>query len=123
VGAADIDWGAFNQTNSENGDPCHPSSYGYSKIAEYVADLLRRRGPGLHGPLTHNEAERALRHWLILRRIGYGTRTMVGSRSFALLASIIDTCRKRKVSPWPYLAEVIARGRRGQEAPALPSPA
>ena len=76
-----------------------------------------------HWPLTNNEAERALRHWVILRRISYGTRTMVGSRSFALLASIIDTCRKRKVSPWPYLAEVIARGRRGQKAPVLPAPA
>jgi hypothetical protein len=76
-----------------------------------------------HWPLTNNEAERALRHWVILRRISYGTRTMVGSRSFGLLASIIDTCRKRKVSPWPYLAEVIACGRRGQEAPLLPSPA
>jgi hypothetical protein len=50
-------------------------------------------------------------------------RTMVGSRSLALLASIIDTCRKRKVSSWPYLADVIARGRRGQEAPLLPVPA
>jgi transposase len=76
-----------------------------------------------HWPLTNNEAERALRHWVILRRISYGTRTMVGSRSFALLASIIDTCRKRGVSPWPYLAEVIACGRRGQEAPVLPAPA
>ena len=76
-----------------------------------------------HWPLTNNEAERALRHWVILRRISYGTRTMVGSRSFALLASIIDTCRKRKASPWPYLAEVIARGRRGQKAPVLPAPA
>jgi len=76
-----------------------------------------------HWPLTNNEVERALRHWVILRRISYGTRTPVGSRSFALLASIIDTCRKRKVLPWPFLADVIARGRRGQEAPLLPAPA
>ena len=26
-------------------------------------------------PLTSNEAERALRHWVIARRIGMGTRT------------------------------------------------
>ncbi|MEA3411617.1 MAG: IS66 family transposase, partial [Pseudomonadota bacterium] len=68
------------------------------------------------------EAERALRHWVILRRISYGTRTPVGSRAFALLASVIDTCRKRKASPWPYLAQVIACGRRGQEVPSLPAP-
>ena len=28
-----------------------------------------------HLPITNNEAERALRHWVILRRISYGTRT------------------------------------------------
>ena len=74
-----------------------------------------------HLPLTNNEAERALRHWVILRRISYGTRTPQGSRAFALLASIIDTCRKRKASPWRYLAEVIDRARRGEEVPLLPA--
>lgn len=56
-------------------------------------------------PLTNNETERALRHWVIARRIGMGTRTDQGSRVFALLASVIETCRKRNASPWPYLAE------------------
>lgn len=74
-----------------------------------------------HLPLTNNEAERALRHWVILRRISYGTRTSQGSRVFALLASIIDTCRKRKASPWRYLAEVIDRRRRGEQVPLLPA--
>jgi transposase len=73
-----------------------------------------------HLPLTNNEAERALRHWVILRRITYGTRTPQGSRAFALLASIIDTCRKRQACPWRYLAEVIDRGRRGYPLPSLP---
>jgi transposase len=45
--------------------------------------------PGL--PLTPNEAERALRHWGIARCIG--TRTPQGTRAFALLASVIETCR------------------------------
>jgi hypothetical protein len=74
-----------------------------------------------HLPLTNNEAERALRHGVILRRITYGTRTPQGSRAFALLASIIDTCRKRQASPWRYLAEVIDRGRRGYPLPSLPA--
>lgn len=74
-------------------------------------------------PLTNNEAERALRHWVISRRISFGTRTAQGSRAFALLASVIETCRKRNVSPWPYIAEVISQRRKGHCAPALPHPA
>jgi len=73
-------------------------------------------------PLTNNEAERALRHWVIARRIGMGTRTDQGSRVFALLASVIETCRKRNVSPWPYLAEVLRLRRQDLPAPPLPLP-
>ena len=71
-------------------------------------------------PLTNNEAERALRHWVIARRIGMGTRTAQGTRAFALLASVIETCRKRNASPWDYLAEVVRQRRRGMPAPPLP---
>jgi hypothetical protein len=71
-------------------------------------------------PLTNNEAEQALRHWVIARRISYGTRTEQGSRAFALLASVIETCRKRRLSPWCYLATVIAERRKGNEAPQIP---
>jgi hypothetical protein len=71
-------------------------------------------------PLTNNEAERALRHWVIARRISYGTRTEQGSRAFALTISVIETCRKRGVSPWPYLADVIRQRRKGLPAPPLP---
>ena len=75
-------------------------------------------------PLTNNEAEQALRHWVIARRISYGTRTEQGSRAFALTISVIETCRKRGVSPWPYLAEVIRQRRKNLPAPPpLPQPA
>lgn len=73
-----------------------------------------------HLPLTNNEAERALRHWVIMRRISYGTRTEQGSRVFALLASVIETCRIRQQCPWRYLASVIDRRRAGFSAPSLP---
>jgi hypothetical protein len=63
-------------------------------------------------PLTNNEAGRALRHWVIARRIGMGTRTPQGTRAFALLASVIETCRKRGASPWTYLADVVRQRRR-----------
>ena len=40
VGAAAVDWDKFNLVSVDDGSPCHPSAYGYQKIAEYVADLL-----------------------------------------------------------------------------------
>jgi transposase-like protein len=71
-------------------------------------------------PLTNNEAEQVLRHWVILRRITQGTRTEQGSRALALLASVIETCRRRAASPLRYLKEVIALRRQGMDVPALP---
>ena len=66
-------------------------------------------------PLTNNEAEPALRHWVIVRKLTQGPRTEQGSRHLALLASIIDTCRQRGHSPWNYLQTVLARRRQGLE--------
>jgi len=71
-------------------------------------------------PITNNLAERALRHWVISRKISYGTRTKQGSRGYAILASVIDTCRQRDVSPWEYIAQVIAVRRQNNTAPPLP---
>lgn len=73
-------------------------------------------------PITNNVAERALRHWVISRKISSGTRNPQGSRAFTLLASVIDTCRQRGLSPWPYIADVIAARRRGDTPPPLPQP-
>jgi transposase len=73
-------------------------------------------------PLTNNVAERALRHWVIARRISYGTRTAQGSRVVAALASVIETCRQRGHSPWAYIAEVLRVRRQGHPAPVLPAP-
>ena len=72
-------------------------------------------------PLTNNEAERILRHWVIDRLVSFGTRTQEGSQAFSLLASIIETCRKRNVLPWPYIAQVVGERRKGNDAPVLPA--
>ncbi|MBK5962675.1 hypothetical protein CCR95_00785 [Thiocystis minor] len=74
-----------------------------------------------HWPLTNNDAERALRHWVIARRIMMGTRGEAGSRAFTLLASVIDTCRPRGHVPWHSLASVIAERRAGRAAAPLPA--
>jgi transposase len=72
-------------------------------------------------PLTNNAAERQLRHFVIARRISYGTRTEVGSHSVALLASIIDTCRLRRASATDLLARAIHAARMGLPTPCLPA--
>jgi hypothetical protein len=69
------------------------------------------KNPGL--PATNNEAERALRHAVISRRISLGTRTSEGSNAYAALLSIIETCLLRNQDPWTYIAQTIALGRKG----------
>ena len=71
-------------------------------------------------PLTNNAAERQLRHYVIARRISFGTRNPVGSHSLALLASVIDTCRLRRASATDLLARAIHAARLGLPAPLLP---
>lgn len=71
-------------------------------------------------PATNNEGERALRHWVIARLLSHGTRTPDGSQAVAVLASIIETCRKRGVDPWPYVAQVIAMRRMGKDPLPIP---
>ena len=72
-------------------------------------------------PPTNNEAERALRHAVIARRISYGTRTPEGSKAYSALLSVIETCRLRGINPWPYISEVIALARRGIAPPPVPT--
>jgi len=71
-------------------------------------------------PLTNNEAERALRHWVVLRRITQGTRSDQGSRALALFASVFVTCRLRHSSPLLYIRDAIKMRRQGEDVPKLP---
>ena len=76
------------------------------------------KNPGL--PATNNEAERALRHAVISRRISFGTRTSEGSRAYAALLSVIETCRLRKQDPWEYISQTISLGRKGIAPKSIP---
>ena len=86
----------------------------------YDWEVILRPVSEPHLPLTNNEAEQALRHWVISRYISHGTRSEQGSRAFALLASLIETCRRRRASPWQYLGAAIAAARKGLLLPSLP---
>lgn len=84
-------------------------------------DVIVRPLAQPHLPLTNNAAERQLRHFVIARRISYGTRTEVGSHSITLLTSIIDTCRLRRASATDLLARAIHAARMGLPVPSLPA--
>lgn len=72
-------------------------------------------------PPTNNEAERALRHAVIARRISYGTRTTEGSLAYCSVLSVIETCRLRKIDPWSYIAIVLTQARKGIKHPPIPA--
>jgi len=98
----------------------------HAKLRELAGEILNDweavvafvKHPDL--PPTNNEAERALRHAVIARRIGFGTRTDEGSLAYSSLLSVIETCRLRNIDRWSYLAEVIALARKGLSPPPVP---
>ena len=72
----------------------------------------RSRGSGAPFQGTpNNEAERALRLAVIARRLSFGTRTEEGSAAYAATLSIVETCRRRRIDPWSYIADTLARAR------------
>jgi transposase len=87
----------------------------------YDWDVILRPVAEPHLPLSNNAAEQALRHGVIARTISHGTRSEEGSRAFAFLASLIETCRRRGASAWQYLGTVIAAARKGLQLPAIPA--
>ena len=113
--------GTFRQTLERHQDDPHDKLR--AVVREFLLDwqvILRPvSDPSL--PLTNNEAERALRHYVIARRISHGTRSALGSRAYALLASVIETCRRRGVVVLDFLGDVIHAARRGIALPDLPA--
>jgi len=72
-------------------------------------------------PPTNNDAERALRHAVIARRISFGTRTGEGSRCYAAALTVFTTCRQRAVDVSIYAADLIAAARKGLPHPPIPA--
>lgn len=75
--------------------------------------------PGL--PPTNNDAETALRHAVIARRISYGTRTDEGSRAYVALLTVIETCRRRRLDPWAIIEKAVATARRKGDPCFMPA--
>jgi len=69
------------------------------------------------GP-TNNDAERALRHAVIWRKLSFGTQSVAGSRFVETMLTVIETCRQQKKNAFAYVTQAIKAHMAGQK----PSP-
>lgn len=60
-------------------------------------------------PLDNNEAERALREYVVKRKISNGTRTSIGTQAWEVFLALVDTCRKQGVNFYRYLLDRISK--------------
>lgn len=63
------------------------------------------REPG--APLDNNEAERALKRFILMRKNSLFFKTEHGAAVGDILASLIQTCRLNGVNAWDYLVTII----------------
>lgn len=68
---------------------------------------------------TNNEAERAVRQPVLLRRKSGGTRSEKGKKALGILLSVVETCRRQNRQVIDYFEDVMRSHRRGQPPPSL----
>jgi transposase len=71
---------------------------------------------------TNNDAERALRHGVIYRKLSGGTESESGSRFVERMLSVVATCRQQDINVLDYLTRCYQAHLDGQPSPSpLPS--
>jgi transposase len=68
---------------------------------------------------TNNDAERALRHGVIYRKLSGGTDSEAGSRFVERILSIVATCRQQDINVLDYLTRCYQAHLDGQPVPSL----
>ena len=68
---------------------------------------------------TNNDAERALRHGVIYRKLSGGTDSEAGSRFVERMLSVVATCRQQDINVLDYLTRCYQAHLDGQPAPSL----
>ena len=68
---------------------------------------------------TNNEAERALRQPVLLRKKSQGTRSEKGKKTLGTLLSVVETCRRQARSIIDYIEVAIQNHRAGLPPPSL----
>lgn len=69
---------------------------------------------------TNNAAERALRPYVQMRKLCFGSQSHWGERYAERLFSVIQTCRMQGVNPFHFLAELMEANFGGKAVPSLP---
>jgi transposase len=68
---------------------------------------------------TNNDAERALRHGVIYRKLSGGTAGESGSRFVERMLTVVATCRQQEINVLDYLTRCYQAPLDGQPAPSL----
>jgi transposase len=68
---------------------------------------------------TNNDAERALRHGVIYRKLSGGTDSEAGSRFVERILTVVATCRRQDINVLDYLTRCYQAHLDGQPAPSL----
>jgi transposase len=68
---------------------------------------------------TNNDAERALRHGVIYRKLSGGTESEAGSRFVERMLSVVATCRQQEINVLDYLTRCYQSRLDGQPVPSL----
>jgi transposase len=68
---------------------------------------------------TNNDAERALRHGVIYRKISGGTDSETGSRFVERILSVVATCRQQDINVLDYLTRCYQAHLDGRPLPSL----
>jgi transposase len=68
---------------------------------------------------TNNDAERAMRGPVILRRISGGTQSERGNRWIERILSTLETCRRQRRSASEYLHDAIDASLHSRPIPTL----
>ncbi|HEY2427755.1 MAG TPA: IS66 family transposase [Acidimicrobiales bacterium] len=68
---------------------------------------------------TNNDAERALRHGVIYRKLSGGTESEAGSRFVERMLSVVATCRQQEINVLDYLTRCYQDHLEGQPVPSL----
>lgn len=68
---------------------------------------------------TNNRAERALRHFVIWRKLSFGTQSAAGSRFVETMLTVVETCRQQDRSVFDFVTTAVELHFRKQHAPSL----